>query len=192
MSEPVVVCVDDDAGVAKALARWMKRERLHPLTTTEPQQALEWILEHDVAVLVSDYHMPVMNGVELAAHVRRLRPVTVRILLTGNPTVDTAMAGINEGGVFRFVTKPVDETTLLSTVHEAVDQHKLLARTAVEREHALDRALAIADLEAAFPSLTTTARAVDGAYIVRRQPASVLAGAGLDALLALRRDAKAQ
>ncbi len=187
MTEPMVVCVDDDAAVGKALARWMKRVKLNPLTTTEPQQALAWILEHDVAVLVSDYHMPVMNGVELASHVRKLRPGTVRILLTGNATVDTAMAGINEGGVFRFVTKPVDGETLITTVHEAVEQHRVHVRTAVEREQALHRALAVADLEAAYPSITTTARAVDGAYLVRRQPASVLEGAGLDALLALRR-----
>ena len=186
-TDPLVVCVDDDAAVAKALARWMKRERLHPLATTEPQQALAWILENDVAVLVSDYHMPVMNGVELAAQVRRLRPGTVRILLTGNPTVDTAMAGINEGGVFRFVTKPVDESSLISTVREAIEQHEVLVRTAAQREQAQQRARTIADLEAMYPTLTTTSRSVDGAYIVRRQPASVLEGAGLDALLALRR-----
>jgi len=187
VSAPLVVCVDDDAEVARALSRSFKREQLAALSTTEPEEALEWVLENDVAVLVSDFNMPVMNGVELASRVRSLRPATVRILLTGNTDLDTAMASINQGGIYRFVQKPVHLASLMALVHEAVTHHRELAAIAAERELAARRTKLNAELEARFPTFTTPPRAHDGAYLLQRRPDAAYTDVGLDALLALRR-----
>ena len=183
---PLVVCVDDDAEVARALSRSFKRERFSSLSTTEPEEALEWVLENEVAVLVSDFNMPVMNGVELASRVRRLRPTTVRILLTGNTDLATAMASINEGEVFRFVQKPVHLESLMGVVHEAIGYHRQLAALAGERELAERRTRLVTELEAAYAGFTMPARAHDGAYLVQRRADALYAEYGLDALRAMR------
>jgi DNA-binding NtrC family response regulator len=188
--QPLIVCVDDDAEVARTIARTLKREHLTPMSTTEPEEALEWILENDVAVLVSDFEMPLMNGIELAARVKELRPTTVRILMTGHVTADTAVRGINTGGVFRFVPKPFEIADLATIVHEGVVHHRELAAVAHERDHVMRRGRVTDDHEARFPSLTTPARALDGAYVVRRSPSEIYTGLGLDSLLALRHRAQ--
>jgi len=190
VSAPVIVCVDDDADVVRAVARTLKRERLQPLSTTEPDEALEWIVENEVAVLVSDYNMPMMNGIELAARVRDVSPTTVRIMLTGNVDFETALASINQGEIYRFVAKPVNLDSLLDVVRKAVELHQQLAAVAVERERSIQRARVNAELEAKYPTITTPARAHDGAYLVQRRADAVFAGMGIDPLLSLRRRTK--
>jgi DNA-binding NtrC family response regulator len=185
-AHPLVVCVDDDADVARCVARSLRKEALRPLSTTEPEEALEWILDNEVAVLVSDFEMPSMNGVELAARVKKLRPSTVRILLTGHVTAETAMSGINEGGVFRFLPKPFDSRSFVAVVRDGIAHHRELAAVATEREQVQRRAQALSQLEQRYPTLTSPARAGDGAYLISRNSDAV-AGYGLDALLALRR-----
>jgi len=134
--------------------------------------------------------MPLMNGIELSARVKQLRPTTVRILMTAHVTAETAVRGINTGGVFRFVPKPFDLAQLATIVHEGVDHHKELAAVAQERDQVVRRGRVTNDLEGKFPSLTTPARALDGAYVVRRTTNDTAADLGLEALLALRRRAK--
>jgi DNA-binding NtrC family response regulator len=188
--QPLIVCVDDDVEVARAIARTLKREHLTLMSTTEPEEALEWVLENEVAVLVSDFEMPFMNGIELSARVKKLRPTTVRILMTGHVTADTAVRGINTGGVFRFVPKPFENSDLATIVHEGVDHHRELAAVASERDQVVRRGRVTLDHETRFPLLTTPARALDGAYVVRRLPSELYTGLGLDALLALRHRAQ--
>ena len=184
---PRVVCVDDEPIITRTLVRSLRGEHLLPMATTEPEEALSWVLEHDVAVLVSDYHMPSMNGIELAARVRALRPLTVRVLVTGALDVPTALASINEGEVFRFVPKPFQPDHIARVIREALALHRTLVGVAAERERTERRARERAELEARFPTITTPARARDGAYVVQRRPAGALEGLGLDQLLALRR-----
>lgn len=183
MSAPVIVCVDDDPTVTRTILRTVRHEQMSTMGTTEPEQALSWVLEHDVAVLVSDYNMPSMTGVELAARVRRLRPATVRILVTGNLDVSTALASINQGEVFRFVTKPFAPDEVVRAIREGVEQHRALAQVAAQEKILRERAA----LEARHPALTRPARAHDGAYLVSSLAPDSLAGLGLDELLALRR-----
>jgi len=183
---PIIVCVDDDVQVASTLARSLRREKYNSLTTTEPDEALEWVLEHDVAVLIADFAMPVMTGIELAERVRVMRPSTVRILLTAHLSTDTAVAGINQAEIYRFVAKPFDLEVLMSTVRQGVARHREIAAVAAEREHAARRAAVTADLEAAYPDLTKPARAHDGAYLVQRPSTGAIERAGLGQLAALR------
>ena len=95
--KPIVVCVDDDPDMLQSVGRCLKREPLEVKTTLDPNEALAWIAEHPVAVLVSDYEMPQMTGAQLTGKAKRIRPETVRILLTGKRTLETAVDGINQG-----------------------------------------------------------------------------------------------
>ncbi|HET9990276.1 MAG TPA: response regulator [Kofleriaceae bacterium] len=192
-TQALIVCVDDDAEVARTVAKSLKRvawAQSQVMSTTEPEEALEWVLDNEVAVLLSDVEMPLMNGIELAERVKQLRPSTVRILMTGHVTADAAMNGINKGGVFRFVAKPFAMADLETAVRDGVALHRELSAVAVERDQVVRRGRLSDDHELRFPSLTMPARAHDGAYVVRRTTVETLSGLGLDALLALRRRAK--
>jgi DNA-binding NtrC family response regulator len=188
--QPVIVCVDDDAEVARIVARSLKRAKWAPMSTTEPEEALEWVLGNEVAVLLSDVEMPLMNGIELAARVKQLRPTTVRILMTGNVTADAAMNGINKGGVFKFVAKPFVLCELETAVREGIELHHELSAIARERDHVVRRGRVTGEHELRYPQLTTPVRTHDGAYVVRRPTSELVSGLGLDALLALRRRAQ--
>jgi CheY-like chemotaxis protein len=129
MTEPVrqrVLLVDDEPRVLEGLTLHLRR-RYDVLTASNGAMGLAMMHTQSApAVVVSDMHMPGMDGATFLASVRRLYPMTVRILLTGQANVSSAIAAINEGQVFRFLTKPCPPTTLQLTVEAAVDQHLLL------------------------------------------------------------------
>ena len=91
------------------------------------QRALDKIVsDGPYAVLVSDMRMPGMNGIELLRRVRVISPRTVRIMLTGNCDVRTAIDAVNEGSVFRFLTKPCDADVLASVIREGLRDYHLI------------------------------------------------------------------
>jgi response regulator RpfG family c-di-GMP phosphodiesterase len=78
------------------------------------------------AVIVSDMRMPGMDGATLLKHVKHLYPETTRILLTGDPGRDTAVAAVNEGQIFRFLSKPCPPDQLRTAIEAGVVHHRLL------------------------------------------------------------------
>ncbi len=179
---PVVVCVDDDPMLLQTIVRALAAVDAEIVSTTKPHTALEMIGSRNVAVLVSDHEMPGMTGVELATAARRLRPDTVRILLTGRQTFETALQGINECEVFRYINKPFDTKTLRRSVTEAIERHKELAAMSSLVARGSRRELISDALESEFPGLTSVERTSDGAYLVQDPATDVLAEMGIAAL----------
>jgi DNA-binding NtrC family response regulator len=182
MTKALVVCVDDDEALLAAVGRSLRRDpALEVRSTTEPQQVLDWIVSEDVAVLVSDYEMPQMTGAQLAGKVKRLRPETVRILLTGMRTLETAIDGIHQGEIFRFINKPFDDKVLRQAVSDGVKRHEELMALSVDRERR-ERASALrGELEAEFPGITSVERQ-GNVVIVTADPWSEALALGLTGL----------
>ncbi len=151
---PIVVCVDDDEAMLLTVARCLRREPLDVRATLSASEALAWIASDEIAVLVSDYEMPEMTGAQLAGHARRLRPETVRILLTGRRSLETAIDGINQGEIFRFLNKPFDNEQLRQTVNEAIARNKELLEMSGDRERRERREALRAALEQEFPGIS--------------------------------------
>jgi EAL domain-containing protein (putative c-di-GMP-specific phosphodiesterase class I) len=131
-----ILCVDDEASVLRGLALNLKR-RYHVLTATSGSAALEQLkLDPRVDVIISDMRMPGMSGAEFLKASRALAPGAERILLTGETDLASAIAAINEGQIFRFLTKPCPTAALLSTIESALDQHRAraLEHSAIRRE----------------------------------------------------------
>jgi DNA-binding NtrC family response regulator len=179
MSKALVVCVDDDEALLTAVGRTLSREPgLLVRKSTDPKQALDWIRNDDVAVLVSDYEMPEMTGAQLAAQARRFRPETVRILLTGRQTLETAIDGIHQGEIFRFIGKPFEDKQLRAAVLEGVKRHQELKELSGELQRR-ERRDAIRDaLEAEHPGISTVERR-DGVVEVTDDPWALAEGLGL-------------
>ncbi|HEY3807354.1 MAG TPA: response regulator [Kofleriaceae bacterium] len=162
MTKALVVCVDDDEQLLAAVVRSLRRDpALEVRSTTEPQQVLDWIAAEDVAVLVSDYEMPQMTGAQLAGKARRVRPETVRILLTGMRTLETAIDGIHQGEIFRFINKPFEDRTLRAAVTDGVKRHDELVELSGDRARRERAAALRVDLEGEFPGITEVEREGD-------------------------------
>jgi DNA-binding NtrC family response regulator len=182
MTKALVVCVDDDEPLLAAVTRSLRRDpALEVRSTTEPQQVLDWIVAEDVAVLVSDYEMPQMTGAQLAGRAKRLRPETVRILLTGMRTLETAIDGIHQGEVFRFINKPFEDKVLRAAVSDAVKRHDELMALSGDRARRERSAAMRSELEAEFPGITAVDRAGD-IVIVPADPWSEAVELGLGGL----------
>jgi response regulator RpfG family c-di-GMP phosphodiesterase len=117
---PVVMLVDDEANVLSALRRLLRPAGYTVLTAGGGEDALSQLAAQEVDLLVSDMRMPNMDGAQLLAQVRQRWPDTQRVLLTGYADVTSAVAAINEGGIFRYVSKPWNEEEFLSVVHQAL------------------------------------------------------------------------
>jgi response regulator RpfG family c-di-GMP phosphodiesterase len=123
---PHVLCVDDEPRVVDGLALHLRRD-YQVLTANGAQSALQLLKEHGApAVIVSDMRMPGMDGATLLKHVKHLHPETTRILLTGDPGRDVAIAAVNEGQIFRYLTKPCPPDQLRTAIEAAVVHHRLL------------------------------------------------------------------
>lgn len=184
---PIVVCCDDDPDQLGASARVLRSEPIHLVTTQAPADALQLLSTTHVAVLVSDYEMPGMNGVELCAAARERSPETVRILLTGRGTFDTAVSGINEGEVFRFLSKPVTPDRLRRAVAAAVARHREIVATVATRDALVRRERMLAELEHDFPGITRRRLDEEGRYAIESDARTRALGLGFDALLLLER-----
>jgi len=122
----VVLFVDDDENILSAFLRQL-RKRYHIHVAHSAEEALHKLhATGPYAVVVSDLRMPGMDGIEFLARVRRRSPETVRIMLTGYADLDASMAAVNDGHVFRFLTKPVSTDQLTKALDAALAQHRLI------------------------------------------------------------------
>ena len=115
-----VLFVDDEERILTAL-KTIFRGRYHVLTAANGKEALDFISKFKIPVIVSDQRMPGMLGVELLRRARDLSPDSVRILLTGYSDLASIVGSINEGEVYRFISKPWDNQELQQVIAEAVD-----------------------------------------------------------------------
>ena len=117
--KPRLLFVDDEERVLNSMRIMFRRaSELH--LAKSGKEALEIIRKNDIDVIIADHKMPQMTGVELLTQVKDLSPRTVRILLTGYAELDAVEGSINEGEVFRFLTKPCPADRLKETIALAV------------------------------------------------------------------------
>lgn len=121
-----ILLVDDEERVTSGLRRNLRR-RFEIETSNDPEDALELVAaqEEPYSVVVSDFQMPGLNGIDFLARVKTIAPQTVRIMLTGQADLDASMRAVNEGEVFRFLTKPCPSDTLAAALGSAIRQFEL-------------------------------------------------------------------
>jgi CheY-like chemotaxis protein len=123
---PRVLCVDDEPNVLDGFRRNL-RGAFEIVTAAGSVEALMTLAkEPPFEVVLSDLQMPGVDGISLLRRVRQQWPDTVRVLLTGNADLATASAAVNEGSVFRFLTKPCQPDALGRALSDAAAQHRLM------------------------------------------------------------------
>ncbi len=151
-----ILLVDDEPLVLDGLRRSVHTEFIADLAVG-PEAGLAQLRKHGpYPVVVSDMRMPGMDGAEFLATVRTISPDSIRVMLTGCSDAATAARAVNEGQIFRFLTKPVKAGTLLATLRACIVQHDAAL---FEKQHLKITIEALEQLD--LGTLTALARAID-------------------------------
>jgi ActR/RegA family two-component response regulator len=120
---PILLLVDNDENDLTLLKRALGAEGFHILTAAGPADGFEFLARHGAAVVISDYRLADMSGIEFLSKVRKMYPETVRVIMTGGdpPTLTRA---VNSAGIHRFLSKNWDRDRLCSEVREAYRQRE--------------------------------------------------------------------
>lgn len=123
-AKPTILIVDDEVEILKVLRKTLEDDYT-VLTASRAREALDMI-GPEVQVILSDQRMPEMTGSEFFRIVRERHPDVVRIIMTGYSDMNALIDSVNQGEIFRYLSKPWDLRALLETVREAVDRHAML------------------------------------------------------------------
>ncbi len=126
MTEATVMIVDDEEMVARSLQSFLELEtpyRILPFLSAP--NALEALETESVQVVVADFMMPQMDGISFLKDVRKRRPETTRILLTGYADKENAIRAINEVGLYHYLEKPWDNELLRLVIRNGVERSSL-------------------------------------------------------------------
>jgi diguanylate cyclase (GGDEF)-like protein len=141
--ERTLLLVDDEPNIVSALRRLFRREGYRIVTAGSGAEGLQRMAEYEVDVVLSDQRMPGMTGVEFLRRAKELYPDTVRMVLSGYTELQSITDAVNEGAIYRFLTKPWDDERLIVHVQEAfahkelADENKRLASEVVTASEAL-------------------------------------------------------
>ncbi len=125
MTSHKILFVDDEENILRTLRRIFRKDDYEILTATSGTEGLEILRDHNVAVVVSDQRMPYMTGSEFLKRVKQISPEAIRMILTGYADIKATMAAINDGEVYRYITKPWKEDEFRQIIREAVQKYDL-------------------------------------------------------------------
>jgi response regulator RpfG family c-di-GMP phosphodiesterase len=129
--------VDDELNLLEGLVRGLRRA-FSLVTATGGEAAIKLLRQEPAfAGIMSDLRMPGMDGISLLRHARQIQPDAVRILFTGNADLSDAIEAVNEGSIFRFISKPCALPAVKSALDAAVEQHRLVTAERVLLEQTL-------------------------------------------------------
>lgn len=168
-----ILIVDDEENVCNALRRSLRKEGYLIFVANDPAQALEMLKTNPVDLVISDHLMPNMTGMEFLKLVHDRYPDCIRMMLTGHADMQTAIDAINHGEIYRFLTKPWDDTEIKVTLYLAFERldlerenRQLLATVRRQRD-------LLKGLEREYPGIGTVVRDRDGVILLEEPEALV-------------------
>jgi response regulator RpfG family c-di-GMP phosphodiesterase len=166
-----ILIVDDEPNVLKALTRLLKQ--YEPVTAISGEEALLLAEEHKFDLVISDYRMPGINGIDFLILFKRMQPDAIRIVLTGFADLEGAQHAINEAEVFRFINKPWSNLEIINVVENGLAHKRILMenRALADQVRAQQKLLdekeaIIRALEAEEPGITQVNWGQDGSIIL--------------------------
>lgn len=123
--ERTILLVDDEENILRSLKRVFRRDGYTIITANSGAEGLEQLKEHEVGVILSDQRMPHMNGTEFLKEAKVIRPDSVRIVLSGYTDLESITEAINEGSIYKFLTKPWEDELLRKNIREAFEAYEL-------------------------------------------------------------------
>lgn len=161
-----ILLVDDEENVLSALKRALIEEPYEIHSATNGEQALEIMQAHCFKVVMSDERMVGMQGSQFLSLVRERYPDTVRILLTGHATLEAAVRAVNQGEIYRFFTKPWDNTEIRLAIRLAVEKYDLEHENRRLLSTVKRQSLEMKVLERRFPGISRVGRDSQGSLLL--------------------------
>jgi len=162
MQERKILIVDDEPEVVSILQDILIREGCEVETATDGQEALRKMGVFPAEVVLSDYMMPGMDGVELFKQIKQSYPRVILILLTGRGDVKVSFNAMNQGAIFRFLLKPWNVEELIMTVHNAFRYYDLIAENTRLSKKVKKQKSLIEEIEEKYPGITEVNEEEDG------------------------------
>src|SRR3954470_14449157 len=125
-----ILVVDDEPDVVQSVKDLLRLD-YNVLGTTKAEEAVRLMQEHEVNVVMTDQRMPEMTGVELLSRIKGPYPEATRLLFTGYADIRAVIEAINQGNVYRYITKPWDPDELQTIIREACERHDLIVQRRV-------------------------------------------------------------
>lgn len=125
MAQDSLLIVDDEQNIIHAIKRLLRKEAYEINTAASGEEALAFLDNHRVDVIISDHRMPGMSGIEFLEHAKGLCPLSVRIILSGYADLKTVTEAINRGYIYKFILKPWDDEELKAAIREALNVARL-------------------------------------------------------------------
>lgn len=164
--DEVVLFVDDEPALLENVTVNLRKEPYRIVTCTSGAEAIELLAQQPVDVIISDERMPGMSGSQLLAQVRTRYPSMMRVMLTGQASLEATIRAINEGEVYRFLTKPCTPVQLAQTIRDALLIKKLLHASSRLLDATRRQGRIMDSLEDENPGITRVAYADDGRIAV--------------------------
>ena len=120
-----LLLVDDEPNIVSALKRALRRDGYSILTANSAEEGLNLLVANKVGVIISDQRMPQMTGVDFLRKVKALYPKTLRLVLSGYTELESVTSAINEGAIYKFLTKPWDDKLLRDNIREAFEYYEM-------------------------------------------------------------------
>ncbi len=178
-SAPQILLVDDEPNVLRSLSRILKKYAI--TTFTSGEEALLLAKEQQFDLVISDFRMPGMDGVDFLCKFMRLQPDAIRIILTGYADLESAQAAINSAEVYRFINKPWNNFEISNAVECGLEHKRILlenrrlADQVREQQKMLDEKDAILmALESEEPGITQVNWSDNGAIILDEEDLKTL------------------
>ncbi|MFN8389430.1 MAG: response regulator [Bdellovibrionota bacterium] len=161
--ECTVLLVDDEEHVLEGLRRVLRNERYQLVTASSAAAAIAIVKTRRVDVVVADEHMPNCSGTELLRILRETFPGILAIMLTGKADLEVALRAINQGEVYRFLTKPCPQLELTVAIREALKQKEIVTQCRKLIDHMRRQQKFLSELENANPGILDVKRTASGA-----------------------------
>ena len=124
-AERILLLVDDEPNILHAVRRILRRSNYRLLTTTSIREGFDLLASHPVGVVICEQRMPEMTGTEFLRRVRQLHPSIVRVILSGYTELSSVIDAVNRGAVYKFLSKPWDEESLMQSLDDAFRLHEI-------------------------------------------------------------------
>ena len=161
-----VMIIDDEPAITDMFEDALSREPYDVLCAASAEEALPILAQEQVDVVISDERMPGMSGSEFLSLVRQEYPDTIRMILTGHASLESAVRAINEGEIYRFFTKPCNVIDLAMTIRHALQQKDLMQENQRLLKVVKRQSEVIEETEKQYPGITKVKRDTSGAIIL--------------------------